>query len=44
MKKLTTKGNYTLGILDDDNYVVFDHTKPPSNERLLIFSFSRFVI
>ena len=31
MKTLHTDGNLTLAIMDNDNYVVYDHTKPKIN-------------
>ena len=33
MKTLATCGNYAIGILDDKNYVVCDHTSPKRKTR-----------
>ena len=33
MKTLCTAGSYSLGILDENNYVIFDHTKPKRKVR-----------
>lgn len=33
MKTLCTAGNYSIGILDTRNYVLFDHTKPKKKTR-----------
>ncbi|MDK2857363.1 MAG: hypothetical protein PWQ89_482 [Verrucomicrobiota bacterium] len=33
MKTLCTAGSYSIGILDDKNYVLFDHTKPKRKTR-----------
>ncbi|MBC8206099.1 MAG: hypothetical protein H8E68_02990 [Kiritimatiellaeota bacterium] len=33
MKTLCTAGSYSIGILDTNNYVLFDHTKPKRKTR-----------